>query len=216
MNYFLRVIKVILYIVGKTIVEYRSNNFITRYISKRSRLIKEVRFIYFDESKPLWYNLFNTVRLATLRRTYRIDRILFYHQTTNVRFFYGLTCLSFMLFFGLSDVPSKPGSEYYLLVSKIPQWVISTSFGIIGISTLYGVIERKVDMFLFYSEGVLGLFTWMAISYYVAKGSSFADIDLVPFFMSLWLFFRYPTHRKKRVSGYNKTKAKLKEETDGS
>src|SRR5574343_49586 len=119
MKYIVRLFYLLKFSVKTVCREYRKNNWVSNYLIDNSKYLAVLSYVFFENEKPTWRNFCDMICYAFKVRYYRIKRILFKHQTTNVRFFYRLFCLGMMLFYGVSDLPLNPNSEYELLTSKI-------------------------------------------------------------------------------------------------
>ena len=138
------------------------------------------------------------------RRLYEVFHyihvILFTHQTTNTRFFFGLTSIFFGIFMTFSPTVHNNLSEYVMMRQIAPHEIWGIGFIISGSAMLYGLLFNTCSKLLLLLEGTLSVAVWVGSAYAVVVTQKTLGAQCIGALIALWIYVRYPTHWE-RVDG---------------
>ena len=120
--------------------------------------------------------------------------ILFEHQTTNTRFWFGLTSIFFGIFMICSPTVHNNLSEYVMMEKIAPHWVWGVGFIVSGSAMLYGLLSNTYGKILLLLEGTLSVAVWVGSAYAVVVTQHSLGAQVIGGVISLWIYVRYPTH----------------------
>lgn len=131
----------------------------------------------------------------------RIHLTMLTAQTAGTRLWLGATSVLMGCVATFAYIPHHTNFEYSLMSTFLPLHVWGNLFLLNGFSLLYGVLYRKANSFLLFSESILGMALWWV----TAASFSFEQRIVSPMWIcalvSFWLLTRYPTKAERISNG---------------
>lgn len=125
-----------------------------------------------------------------------LAELLIAGDTRQLRFWFGLTSLSFSVFMSFG-APSH--WEYGIAFLVLPPHAWSILLGVSGLALMYGAVTCHFDRLMLALEGVAGSIAWVALAITTMMSQGSIGAVTIAAIINLYLLVRYPSWQGERL-----------------